>query len=221
MIYVARTHRINLTNIFVAVLIESAGQQVHGPCYYSVTPTGFLDQIPGDFAQTMCEDPITQTRNIDWASNIDRLRAYHTAAGKHLIFGSHHPDQIQYLKTQLTDQSCTVAMNYDTDDYDRLLHNLARDHVRLLQAGRLEASIHDQDLMDTLTATQLVGHYAQEFDRMQLIPRAVSDTFDYQIRVKDLYNKSRMTQHVRDLGFEFSALAESYYDHWLSRQILA
>lgn len=218
MIYVFRTHKINLTNLFLGILYVSAGAQVHGPCYYSINNDGFFDLIEGDFARHMCENPSDNFRNIDWPNNIDRLHEILDRVNKHLIFGSHHVDQIQYLKSQFGNKSITVAVNYDPDDYDLLLKNLAQNHVRLLQSNMIQANQHDQDLMLKLGNTDLVQHYQHEFDRMRLIPVSISDTFDYVIKVKDFYNKNKVADHVTNLGFEFSESAQKYYDYWISRQ---
>lgn len=220
MIYVARTHRVNMTNLLVALLTVSAGDQVHGPCYYSVTTDGFLDQVTGDFARTMAEDPVTQTRHINWREHTDKLRDYYQRARRHLIFGSHHVDQLHYLKSEFGEEVTTIAVNYTQHDYDRLLDNLARDHVRLMRQNRLEPTSQDAELMATLDPVDLIRHYRQEFDSMELIPPCVDDQLDYTVEVKDFYNPARMANHVRGLGFEFSAMAESYYDYWVSRQAM-
>lgn len=221
MIYVARTHRVNATNILVALLIESAGSRVHGACYYSISTEGFLDQVPGDFARTMVEDPVLQTRHVDWTQHWPELERYHDQAANNLIFGSHHLEQIEFLKQQFGDQVCTMALNYDQADYDHMVLNMARDHVRLLQNNRLTATVHDQDLTQRLTQPQLIEHYAQEFDSMGLIPTEVQETHDHQVCYRDLFRPARMQRVLEDLGFEFTDRARTYYDYWLSRQILA
>jgi hypothetical protein len=207
-----------MTNLLVALLTVSAGDQVYGPCYYSVTTDGFLDQVTGDFARTMSEDPVTQTRHINWREHTDKLRDYYRRAHKHLIFGSHHVDQLHYLKSEFGDQVKTIAVNYTEHDYDRLLENLARNHVRLMRQNQLEPTSQDAELMKVLDSGDLIRHYMQEFDDMDLIPRSVQDQLDYTVEVKDFYNPGRMASHVCSLGFEFSAMAESYYDYWVSRQ---
>lgn len=221
MIYVARTHRVNATNILVALLIESAGSRVHGACYYSISTEGFLDQIPGEFARIMVADPLLQTRHVDWTQRWPELQHYHDQAANNLIFGSHHTDQIQFLKQQFGSQVCTIALNYDQADYDHLVLNMARDHVRLLASNRLTATAHDQDLADRMTPAQLIEHYAQEFDAMALIPTQVQETHDYLVEFRDLFRPARMKQLLTDLGFEFTDRARTYYEYWLSRQILA
>lgn len=220
MIYVARTHRVNATNILVALLIESAGPRVHGACYYSISTEGFLDQVPGDFARCMVEDPVLQTRHVDWTQHWPELERYHDRAANNVIFGSHHCDQIQFLKQQFGDAVSTIALNYDQHDYDHMVQNMARDHVRLLDSDRLKATAHDQELAENLSIQQRVEHYAQEFDRMALIPPAVQETHDHQVLYRDLFRPARMVQVVEQLGFEFTARARAYYEHWLSRQIL-
>lgn len=220
MIYVARTHRVNATNILVALLIESAGARVHGACYYAISTDGFLDQVPGDFARSMVSDPLLETRHVDWTQRWPELEHYHLRAGKDLIFGSHHPDQIEFLKQQFGESVCGIALNYDTDDYDHLIVNMARDHVRLLDSNRLTSSAHDLDLARSLSVAQRIEHYAQEFDRMGLIPTSVQETYDYQVEYRDLLRPARMAQVVEQLGFEFTARAKLYYDHWLARQIV-
>jgi hypothetical protein len=197
---------------------SDAGATAHGPCTYTVSPQGFFDIVEGIFAKQMCQKPSKTFRDIDWSKQIDKLHDIYHNTDKHLIFGSHHIEQIDYLKKQFGKDCVTVALNYTVDDYKFLLNNLAENHVRLITCGKLQPTAHDSMLVQTLTNSELVQYYQQEFDQMELIPRSVSDSLDYTINIMDFFNKQQVLQHITELGFDASDTVQQYYDYWFRHQ---
>lgn len=218
MIYLFRTHRINFTNLFLGMLYSDAETIAYGPCTYTVSPDGFFDIVEGSFAKQMCQVPSKQFRDIDWSTNIDQLLNVYHNTDKHLIFGSHHVSQIDYLKKKFDRDCVTVALNYTNSDYEFLLRNLAENHVRLLLAGKLQPTVHDTRLMQTSTDQDLVRYYQREFDQLELIPRSVSDNLDYTIDIMDFFNEQKILQHVTNLGFSLSDTVQRYYNYWIKHQ---
>lgn len=218
MIYVLKTHQANVSNLFLAVFLEAVGPLAYGPCRYPVTSDGFFDLIVGNFGQQMSEDTAKNFRHIHWADKIDQLRQLHSQTKQHIIFGSHHTNEIEYLKNQFNEEITTVAINYDTSSYLWLLNDIAKNHVRLLRNQTIAPTEYDKELLQSLDTDALIEHYQTAFDQLQLIPKSVTDNFDYSINVSDFTNKDVVANHVRALGVEFSSTASEFYDQWFSHR---
>ena len=214
MIYVFKTHQPNISNLFLAVFLEAIRPLAYGTCRYPMTHDGFFDLDAGDFAKQMCEDPAKKFRHIHWPDKIDQLRQIYNQANQHIVCGSHHKNQIEYLKSQFDKELTTVGINYTTDSYQWLLKNIAKNHVRLLTNHTLSPSDYDQELMGSLSKQELIDHYQSAFDELELIPKSVVDNFDYSIDVVDFVDKDKVTAHVNALGIEFSQAASIFYDQW-------
>lgn len=220
MIYVLKTHQANISNLFLAVFLEAAGPLAYGPCHYPVTADGFFDLVVGDFGQQITNDAAKKFRHIHWADKIDQLQQIHSQTNQHIIFGSHHSAEIDYLKNQFGNNVTTVAVNYDTESYLWLLNDMAKNHVRLLKTQSIVPTDHDTELLNSLDTNELVAHYQTAFDQLQLIPNTVFDNFDYSVDIGDFVHKDRIANHVIALGVEFGLAASEYYDQWLSHRHL-
>jgi hypothetical protein len=218
MIYVIKTHSANLSNLFQAIMLQSAGQSAYKPCKFLVTPEGFFELVLGDFVKQVCsDDPATNFRRINWADCIDDLHQLHRTINQHLIFGSHRADQIDYLKTQFGQNLTTIAINYSVDTYPLLIENMARYHVYLLINKIIQPTVHDTDLMKFLSKQELVYHYQGAFDQMKLIPTSCQDTFDYSIDIADFVDKEKVGNHLAQLGLALSSSASSMYNEWITK----
>lgn len=207
-----------MTNLFLALFIANSPDSLYEPCRYSIDDNGLFGFTAGKFALQFCEQPAQQFRHLDWTTRIDQLRQIVSDTDRHVVFGSHHADQIAYLKTQLGQDMTTVAVNYTESSYDLLLREMARNHVSGLMQNTIPATQHDLQLLEQKSHSELISHYQQEFDRMQLVPRSCQDHFDYTVDIADFFCKQKMIDHCDRLGLAWSSTGNHYYDTWISRQ---
>ena len=219
-IFLLKTHKINLTNIVVAQLIKNAGQQCYSPCEYSLSDK-FIDITLGEFAKSQHSVTDQQVRYIDWTAHIDKLEAsvaLATQQNKFLIFGTHDPHQLNFLKNYFGESIFTISVNYQPNSFSLLIKNMSEYHVHLLKLNSLPITEIDQKLLESSTDQQLISHYQFEFSNLKLIPQSSITKADYSIPVDDLFNKSSMSDHFINIGLPFTQKSESYYDSWLSLQ---
>lgn len=219
MIYVFRTHPVAISNLFLAFFMEVVDDLAYDTCRYPITHDGLFDMVEGNFAKQLCKNPGVEFRHINWERKIDQLQHIANSTSKHLIFGSHHPDQITYLKDFFGNRVTTVAINYDKKLYTLLIESMAKNHIWLLRENKLVTTDYDKSLLEgALTQTELVQHYCKAFEELRLIPESINDTFDYNINISDFFIKDKVLAHANQLGFSVSAHANNYYDTWLNSQ---
>jgi hypothetical protein len=217
--YLIKTHQINFTNLFVGALCHSEADHALGPCYYSVKPGGFFVLTPGETATALTAQPAVNFRNICWSDKISLLDQQIEQArtqSKILIFGTHHSDQIRYLKTHYQDQCFTIGINYQHHLYETLLNDMAKYHVFLLRTNQLAPSEVDLHNINTLCQQDLVKWYQSEFDRMKLIPYSSDFDGDHNIPVDDFLDSSKFLDHYHQIGFKNSDQFLKYYQTWSS-----
>ena len=217
-IYLLKTHKINLTNIVAAQLIENAGDSCYGPCLYSLDGK-FINTVPGEFAKFQIQSTGKDGRYIHWASYMDSLNTSVDQAAnenKFLIFGSHDAEQLSFLKSYYDKDIMTIAVNYYDSNYELLMQNLVEYHLHLLKTQVLAPSAHDNELLSTLSNYQLLSHYKSEFDTHSLIPHTSVTAADYTINVDDLFSPNHMSIHFNNIGLPFTDTSRVFYDSWLS-----
>ena len=214
-IYVVRTHGINVTNLFISMMVLNEHDRAYKICDYELSRDGkFFILTPGEMVNHYEETLQTEFRNIDWSENIDLLAESVEDSGDRLvIFGNHNVDSIRAIKKRFGDDVMTIGINYSNQDYYYLLRNMAEYHVWCLRNGLLTPTEHD-DL--TISDTELTDHYTREFERMGLIPRNSEESFDYDINFRDFMDRGRMTEHLKAIGLEPNAATLDHYDHWRS-----
>lgn len=217
-IYLLKTHKVNLTNLFVGQLLKNAGNSCYGACDYFLDGK-FINNTLGDFAKFQLQSTEKDLRNIDWSQNLVSLNTSVDLIkneNKILIFGNHNPTQLSFLKSYYGSAIKTIGIDYNTNSYSLLLQNLAEYHFHLLKTQSISANQHDLELMSTLPDDQLIEHYKIAFDQSSYIPHTSVTDADYTVLVEDFFNPQLMEQHFINLGLPFTDTSRSFYDSWLS-----
>lgn len=221
LIYLFKTHQINISNLAQAQALENADIQCLDRCHYYLEDNKFFKISLGNFVTSYLKSPSDDFRNIDWSGLLPNLDLYVDRArhqGKFLISGTARDDQISVLKQHYGPDIVTIDIGYTDAVYQNLLFNLAELHVYRLTHNQSPKTDVDKEIFDHLSPQQAIFHYISEFDHQQLIPQSSASDCDYQILIDDFTNKSAMAAHFSYIGLPFTASSESFYDYWLANQ---
>ena len=193
-----KTHLINVTNLFLGSVVDSIADQLYYPCVYNIEDQFFVCQN-GKFSKMLVGDPQTGFRKIDWSQgeHLANLKQISNTTSKSIIFGHHDSNQIEFLKDQFREHALTISINYTSDSYKKLLTNVVHYHEYVNKIQNRE-------------------HLYNEFDRMQLIPRASHYSADYNIDFEDFYDQQKMQLHFDNLQIVFP---ETYYQTWATASL--
>lgn len=217
-IYVFRTHKINLANLFLSIVYHNSKNSAFEPCYYNITGGKFFTVDIGKFAEESQNLTQTSFRNINWMQHIDKLSDFIARAqdlNQVLIFGSHSDDQIDFLKEYFGNDAYTIGIDYDQDMYPTLLTDAVEYHLYLLDNGYIESNDRDKELAQ-LTFTDRVDAYKSSFDQMNLFPHSVSSPRDYNVNVSDYTDQTAMFKHLTNIFGTINETTVDYYQQWLS-----
>lgn len=223
MLYLFKTHKINLSILPLALAIENNPSQVYKTCRFPLVSNQYVGLEIGELINNSCEDPNKNFRYIDWSTNIDYLNQamdHADVLDQEVIFGTHRDDQLTFLKNYYTDRITTVGVNYDVDTYPTLLASIAQYHVYMLENNIITPNESDQELLSNSSKSILIDHYIKEFDAMNLVPRTSQVDCDININISDFFNKSTMIQHYTNIGITLTPEFDRYYDTWYNNQIL-
>ena len=217
-IYLFRTHKINLANLFLSMVYHNNKNLAFKPCYYNITGGKFFTVDIGEFADE-CQT-LTQTsfRNINWVEHADKLQPFIDQAqqsNQALVFGSHSDEQIDFLKQKFGDDVYTVGVDYNQDLYPTLLKNAAEYHVYLLDTGQIESNTSDLELK-SLSYQDRVNAYINSFDQINLFPHSSSAPRDYNVNVADFTNQDLMLSHIQNVFGTIDKTTVDYYQLWLT-----
>lgn len=221
LIYLFKTHQINISNLAQAQALENADTQCLDRCYYHLEGNKFFKITLGNFVTSHLTTPSDDFRTINWTTLLTNLDLYVDQAqqqGKFLISGTVRDDQISFLKQHYGSDILTIDVGYTDAVYQNLLFNLAELHLYRLTNNQLPITDIDQEILKTLSSDQAIYYYVNAFDQQQIIPKSSKSDCDYRIMIDDFTNKSAMSGHFTDIGLPFTAGSESFYDHWLANQ---
>jgi hypothetical protein len=137
MIYLFKTHRINVSNLAQALTFVILGDNCLGPCSWYLDDSKFLKIRTGDFVNIYAT-PGSDFRMIDWTDKFSSLDAYHARAvsqHKVLVHGTGLDHQLKILKRHYGSNIMTIGINYQKQLYDSVLRNVAEMHVHRLSTG--------------------------------------------------------------------------------------
>jgi hypothetical protein len=198
----------NITNILQWCFMLS-NNNLFGSCVPILSGTQ-LDVIPGEFLLKFTQDKHA-FRDIDWLSNIDTLKDIIKSTNKSIVFGVHSESQVDFLKSQFKDNALVITCSYDESEiYDRFLTDIARRHVNLQNLGSIKLNESDK----SLTTVERIEHYKKVFAEQELIPTTLSYRGDYDVPVRDLFDKSKLIRHLSNIGVTASTAASEFYDKW-------
>jgi post-segregation antitoxin (ccd killing protein) len=222
LLYLFKTHQINISNLAQAQALENADTASLDRCYYYFEENKFFKINLGALVTTHLKTPASDFRTIDWAETISSLNSYYERAQqqeKILIIGTARNDQISFLKQYYGSDILTIDVGYTESIYQNLLLNLAELHIHRLTQSPITQSNIDREILESKSTTQAINYYINAFDSQQLIPRS-SDSVDtdYRILIDDYTNKLAMANHYRNIELPFTANSESFYDFWLANQ---
>lgn len=209
-IFLFRTHKINLTNLAIAMAIENAVDYVYNPCRYEIVSGFFVPRV-GKFAMELVDQPDVNFRDINWVNNLSLLDRNVSRAqneGKVLIFGTHSDEQLKFLKKTYNNKIKTIAVNYSPNMYLFMLESIASYHLHLIT----------NNMVDSNQSTEIhsLSHYMSEFDRLELIPKCSKTVADYEIPVDDFYSLDKMSSHYSEIGLPVTEESVKYYTSWSS-----
>jgi len=211
-IYLIKTHKINLSNLFLLLLLENLKDFSFNACEYTLQNKFIVLEKLGNFAQSVIPDPKNNLRFANWKDYLDLLNqqvSIAQAQNKKIIFGSHHDDQIDFLKNHYKDEITTIGINYTDNLYFKLLQNVAEFHLFQLKNQQIAINNYDRHLLNTKSDLELVEYYSIEFDKLNLIPITYQSQFDYNISIDDFYNFDSIKKHFGNLNI--STVDNSYY----------
>ena len=208
-LYIFKSYsRINVTNILQWCFMLS-NNNLFEPCVPILTGTQ-LDVIPGKFLLKFTQDKYA-FRDIDWLSNIDTLKDIIKSTDKSIVFGVHSESQVNFLKAQFKDCALVITCSYDEPEiYDRFLTDIARRHINLQNLGSIELNESDK----ILTTVERIEHYKKVFMEQELIPTTLSYRGDYNVPVRDLFDKDKLFRHLSNIKVTASPAASEFYDKW-------
>jgi hypothetical protein len=218
-IYVFRTHKINLANLFLSMVYHNNKNLAFEPCYYNITNGKFFTVSIGSFAEK-CQN-LTQTsfRNINWTEHVDKLYPFIEQAeqlNRSLVFGCHSDEQIDFLKEHFGDDVYTVGIDYDQAMYPTLLNDAVEYHLYLLDSNQIESNEHDRELSQ-LAFRERVDAYKNSFEQINLFPHKSFAERDYNINISDFTDQALMLEHLTNI---FGPISDNttvdYYQQWLS-----
>lgn len=217
-IYLFRTHKINLANLFLSMVYHNNKNLAFKPCYYNITGGKFFTVDIGEFAEECQRLTQTSFRNINWAEHVDILNPFLEQAqqsNQSLVFGCHSDEQIDFLKQKFGNDVYTIGVDYDQDLYPTLLKNAAEYHVYLLDNNQLEFNDADRQLL-SLPYRDRVDAYMNSFDQINLFPHSSSAIRDYNVNVADFTDPELMMSHVQNVFGTIDKTTADYYQQWLS-----
>lgn len=217
-LYLIQTHRINLTNLFMGMLILNEGPLVYETCKYSLTANNkFFQFEPGNMVKHFVSNPAVEFRKISWSQSIDKLKTIVDLAkskNQILIFGNHNVDELRFLKDYFKSDALTISLNYNEDLYSRLLDNAVAYHIWMLSNGMVEKNSQDQTNLDNLSYNEQMSYYKQVFTQLNLFPQSSSANLDYNIDINDFFDESTMFDHFNSIDINLTDKAKQYYRTW-------
>lgn len=221
-IYLIKTHRINLTNLFMSTMIVSEGNRVYETCRYDLINGKFFELDVGNMVKNFSDDPVNYFRYLDWSDLIPKLETVISVAqqqNQFLIFGNHDSAQIHKLKNYFGDRIFTIGINYQESLYQRLLRDIAENHIHLIEHDKLAGGESHHSLSQIWTREQMVNHYMQCFDQISLIPKSSHIDCEYNIDVADFFDETLFKAHFDNIGLPLSPTAIQYYNTWRSSSL--
>lgn len=221
-LYTLNAHKANVLNVVPYHLTEYCPERWYGCCRMTLESSDppVLTINPGELNKELYRRSGVGIRYFDWQNNHDFLVDIVQLARQNsqdLFLNSHSYSQLDFFKNIFNENTITIALNYNANDYDYILTDLAKTHVWLLFNNRVKQSEQDAELMLKLTQPELVEHYKLAFDDIEYIPKAVEFKGDYEIPFRDYFNSSRMEEHFENLGFPVTDRSRSLYHKWLER----
>ena len=221
-LYLIKTHRINLTNLFIGMLNLNEKNRAYETCYYELVDDKFFKQCPGGMAKGLVRDPFADFRNFPWSNNIEKLNtllSISSLQNKILTFGNHKAEELIAIKNHCNDKAITIGINYTEDIYPLLLTNVAEYHIWLLKHNRINKNEQDQYNLDHLTYKEQVDYYTHAFNEINLIPRSNIEYLDYNINVEDFFSESKLYNHFANIGINLNNETKQYYRTWQSSSL--
>lgn len=210
MLYIFRSTRFNITNLphYCTFLCHD---NLYGACQPFLN-NGKLDVILGQLMYDIhTADPRTQFRDVDWTENFAKLDSVLTP-DQNIVFAVNSDQQLHNLKNYYGKDAVTVTTTWDNNSV--LLDWLAKFHVRMQDAGLFEITQVDQDLRQQ--QIDLVSHYRQAFESMNLVPSTTDAAGDYNIPLHDYFVKEKFLQHLQHINAQVPVLAVDFYNSWIS-----
>jgi len=220
MIYLLKTHQINVSNLVQALLFKNAINFSLDPCSYTLINNRFFQPILGKFVKRYSASS-EDFRMIDWTNKISALSediALIKSQNKIIISGANQDNQINLLKKHFGSDIISVGINYTNNIYQNLLNNLVETHIYKLNNGLLPMTDRDQSIMTSMSAIDSFNYYINAFNDIKLIPNSHVNQYDYNIYIDDFTDKIVMSTHFRNLNLPFTPESSAFYDFWLSNQ---
>jgi hypothetical protein len=219
-LYIARTHKIGITNILTALITKTLGTNVYQPCTFTLNDK-YINIIEGEFTTNF---PVNQIRHTVWSEQtpteyfnyLDNCIQQATAKNQVVTIGCHDANSVLYLKNLYNTISVTAGIYYNIEQYSFLLNSSAEYHVYMLKNQVLPVTEYDQQLLKELSKSDLILHYSQAFDKLNLIPKFSDPVCDHNINLIDLFNKNCVIDYFVKIGIPLSDSAITFYDAWLS-----
>lgn len=215
--YLVKIRPINVFNLPMALLLQSAGMLTEQPCIFTVDDFGFINIAVGDYVKSQCDDPVRDFRSLDWSQKLDSLdHSLNQSILKNQIFVSstYRSDQMDLLKNHYRDRILTIGIDHTESTYNLLLHIFAKQHIHSLKTGVLTITDVDNEVLNN-PDIDTVKYYVDAFDRQQILPRSDSNKYDYSIPIIDFYSQQSMEKHLNHLDLPFTAESLAFYTRWL------
>jgi hypothetical protein len=217
-IYLFKTHRINLLEIAGVQMIKNAPDQFFPICQYELTDKFLTISHPGKMVRdTMpSNSDYTFFRKIDWSNSnyLENCLLEADQQGRHVMFGTHRDDQIEYISSRYPGKVKTLAVTYTTEHYDLLINSLVEYHIHLLTNKKIILSELDQQNLQNLSARRLFLYYKKSFTENKLIPEESQTKADYTIDISQLFDEKLFSSWLTSVGFPFSDTGLNFYRQW-------
>jgi hypothetical protein len=220
-LYLVRTHKVSITNIFTALLTKILAEKFYYPCDYVLESKFVVNKI-GKFTANF---PHPNIRHIIWNDQTPTEyfayleTCFEKAFDQSQIvgLGCHDDASVLYLSKKYSPYVVTAGVYHTQEHYHDLLRHTVEYHVYNLKNNLIDPSGFDIDLIQKLQTSELVDYYACAFASQNLVPESSEPVCDYNMVFHDIFHKSKVQNFFNTMGLSMSDSSLDFYDSWISQ----